>query len=705
MYQLQPINANGQVIAGQGMNFRQTTATTVGANGQTQTTTISAATNLQNYLNTQNIPTPSLPGLQTSSSSSSQTLPGTSSTSASTGPTTTSTSGSTSGVTYQLWNTQQGLGGYVNEDVGFVTKLSNGNYYSDVLGRQLTQAEIAALPADFVAQVTNPSSTQIQNPTQATVNLNAGGTSSANYTVTQNISPGGQVTGITVTAGGQSQTFTSQAQMQSWLQQQMQANNNSPLVAAVNSAIYQYSNLTSSPAVQLQTANSAAYEVYRDSQGNSAAYIGELGGEVYYDASSRQLFLVQGTGANRTVTNITNSPNYNPLTLQAVTNILSAAQSNSSSKIITSSTNLLTQISTTSSQQTPGAGGNAWSTEGATQAYNSALHPYTLNTISSPSGNLYSVTVYLGNNQTASSPFMTLSQINQFLTQGWQSIDNFQALSANDQAFFAAFIQSRLQVPQIGLGNPTLPAPNTATAQHITYVNSNGETINIVQPVDPNGLSFRADAEWLQQFFPGSTVQAGGFYGGTTSDWNTVPGSGDNRQVYNLVLPNGQKINVGLTIQNAYMSNGQVYFLGLEPAAAKAFTPSGNAQLAPGTPLTLPTSGTPSGNAGGQANPGGGGTPGGGSTQGQTTTPTISLASYSVSSKQLQIIGTNFNTAQAGNKVTITGPKNITKNAVLSGSSTFMLVDLSSDNLTAGRYTVTVQSGNQTSQTFTFNVS
>jgi LysM repeat protein len=287
--------------------------------------------------------------------------------------------------------------------------------------------------------------------------------------------------------------------------------------------------------------------------------------------------------------------------------------------------NPLDSISSTTVQVTPGQYGQSWSTEGVTQAYNQALGPFQLVTQkNNQTGQVVNYTITL---RDGTSKTFTPTELNNFLNTTWNG-GQFMNLSSQDQQIFVAAIQARLQDPNIGLGIPNLPSPNTNDAQAIHFIDSNGNLINFQQGFSPTGQSFRADAEWVQRMFPGSRIVDAGFPGGTTSSWNPVD-SGDPRGYYQLVLPNGESFNIGLFLQgNLEQSNGKT-IVTITQEQAKYFTAPTNNFIA--SVIGTATGGsTTTGTTGGT----GGGTTTNTTTGGQITTASLPGGTVGVSYNQ-----------------------------------------------------------------------
>lgn len=205
----------------------------------------------------------------------------------------------------------------------------------------------------------------------------------------------------------------------------------------------------------------------------------------------------------------------------------------------------------------PGTGTQFWSTEGVTQAYNQAVKSFDLTIKKDPSGNPLAYTITIQNNGQTISRTFTPSELNSFLANTWRSSDNFLNASTQDQMLFAAAVNARLQDPNIGMGIANLPVPNSSHMQNVSYVDVNGVKVDVSQAFSPNGLSFQADANWVKSLFPGSTVVDAGFPGGSTSSWAPSISPNDPRRYYEVVLPNGTRINVGLFLQSNVNTDSQ----------------------------------------------------------------------------------------------------------------------------------------------------
>lgn len=241
-------------------------------------------------------------------------------------------------------------------------------------------------------------------------------------------------------------------------------------------------------------------------------------------------------------------------------------------------------VNTSTGQITPGQGiQQTWSNEGLTQAYNSSIHPYTLNITTQPNGQkLYSVSVNLGGVNKITSSSMTAQQVNQFLTDAWKTSDAFLALNANDRAIFAAFVQAGLTVPEF-LGTSNLPAPNTQTTETVTYIDGSGQLKTITQPWGTGMLLSEANAKLLQSMFPGSTLTVAPL---PNSASYTVNVNGETRQRYELNIPGQAGLSAGLLWQmftqyGASGINGINNVPGFSASAASAVLPSGTAVSGP----------------------------------------------------------------------------------------------------------------------------
>ena len=324
-------------------------------------------------------------------------------------------------------------------------------------------------------------------------------------------------------------------------------------------------------------------EVWRDSQGNSAAYFGELGGRVYYDAASQKIFWEKPDGS---IVDITNNPSIvSPQTSANIIKVLSANAGTAGTNVTITgfadgkypaTYNLLTEMGVgvdkgpthapTVSTLTPGTYQQFWNLEGFTQSYMQNNHPFTVSVATDASGQkvyTFSTTV---NGQQVNKTFVGTQQLNSFLNSGFSSADAYLAMSPQDQAVFNAAINSRLKYPEIGLGS-RLPVPGTNDTQTITFIDSSGRLVSIVNGYNPTNLSFKEDAEYFQKMFPGSKIVDGGWAGVGMPGLTVQIDPNDPRRNFLLELPDGTQMNVGLMAQSMYSSLG-VNYLGGVPASA-----------------------------------------------------------------------------------------------------------------------------------------
>ncbi len=232
---------------------------------------------------------------------------------------------------------------------------------------------------------------------------------------------------------------------------------------------------------------------------------------------------------------------------------------------------------TTSNTITPGSGvQQTWSNEGLTQAYNNAIHPYSLTTTTTPSGQtIYSVTVNTSNGR-VTSPSMSAAEINRWLTERWSTSDAFLSLNPNDQAIFAAFVQAGLANPSF-LANSNLPRPNTSVTETITYVDGNGQLTTVTQPWGVGLLLTRQQAETLRSMFPGATLSVMPIPESPDYHLNL---NGETRQRYELNIPGQGGYSAGLLWQQFVQYGASGIFginniPGFNPSAASTVLPTG----------------------------------------------------------------------------------------------------------------------------------
>lgn len=245
---------------------------------------------------------------------------------------------------------------------------------------------------------------------------------------------------------------------------------------------------------------------------------------------------------------------------------------------------------------TPGQFSPWFDTEGVSAAYKNATQPFTLTTTKNSSGQVASYTFTINANGQNITRTFTPQELNAFLDRTWNG-GQFLGDSFADQAVFVAAVQARIQDPNIGLGVTRLPAANTNDVQHVHYIDNNGNLVDIKQGFDPSGQSFMSDAQWLQKLFPGSTIRDAGYPGGTTGSWEPIADPNDPRGNYELVLPNGTRLNVGLFLQSGVHNSNGLTFVDLSAGDAKYFTPTNSNIVLENTSVTTGVSSqTPSTN-------------------------------------------------------------------------------------------------------------
>ncbi|MBL8030628.1 MAG: LysM peptidoglycan-binding domain-containing protein [Candidatus Doudnabacteria bacterium] len=368
---------------------------------------------------------------------------------------------------------------------------------------------------------------------------------------------------------------------------------------------------------------------------------------------------------------------------------------------------LSTTVST--STVTPGSGTQFWSTEGVTQAYNQSVKPFELTVKKDSGGNVVGYTISINDNGRTIRQDYTPATLNQFLSSTWSSSDNFLNASRDQQLLFAAGVNARLIDSNIGLGIANLPVANTSHVQNVKYVDTNGQLITVSQPYGVTGMSFQTDANWVASMFPGSRVTDAGFPGGTTDSWSPSVSSSDSRRYYEVVLPNGSRINVGLFLQNNInTSNGRTtvnvsqddlrYFVAPNSNVVAQNTygaTGGNAT----TPGYVSTTGTGTGSGGSL----GSGSGLGGST---ATVGAPSVSSVNYQGGMLLINGNNFNSTQPNsNKIEVfDGMTKVADFTVSSGNSSLIVANLPTALQAGKTYTLKITVGNQASGQVSFSV-
>jgi hypothetical protein len=248
---------------------------------------------------------------------------------------------------------------------------------------------------------------------------------------------------------------------------------------------------------------------------------------------------------------------------------------------------------------TPGQFSQVWSTQGLTEAYQSAERPATVQVATDAAGNKsYTFSFKDDAGKTVTKTFSSIQELNSFLQNSWTTSDAFLALSANDKAVFAAAINAQLQLPEIGQGVSfgnfnKLPEASSSSSITLTYTAAGGQTVSATNPISIDYLSTLQDAQFFQQMFPGSTIQQDPWPGenmpNVVATRNIDPN--DPRQIYVLVLPSGQRLNVG-QLMGEYNRSGLTGGFAKEPgiSLSAAQTIAGQTQVTGSTINSTPTS-------------------------------------------------------------------------------------------------------------------
>ena len=324
-------------------------------------------------------------------------------------------------------------------------------------------------------------------------------------------------------------------------------------------------------------------QVWGDQYGNRATYVGELGGTVYYDASSRRLILDRGGGE---LLVLTDSIAFNQGSVQALqktllnTPLYGGGGSDLPSSVpaerqYSSDYNMMTQLGIQGIQQIniqPKTGRPFSGSQEFREAYQNAQYPFTFTVGNNSAGvRVYTFTITV-NGQPVTRTFVGTDDINQFLSP-YYSEDSFLDMSPEDQAVFTSAINARLRCPEIGLGIPGLPVPYTNHNQTIRYQQADGNWVTSTNYFSPNQLSFREEAEYFQKMFPGSQIVERALSETVFPGMQTNIDPNDPRRVYELVLPDGTRMDVGWMRNSMYTSGGITGLPYLPSQAANYFEP------------------------------------------------------------------------------------------------------------------------------------
>jgi len=318
-------------------------------------------------------------------------------------------------------------------------------------------------------------------------------------------------------------------------------------------------------------------EVFRDSNGNAAAYFNEFGGRIYFDKATGDLYHEDKDG------------NYvkmglgeiSPQTRQNIINALTGTGANI--KVTTVTHNLLSELG----QPTKGPNlkqdpkdGNwyvidskgdyvldangkriqanlqrfVWSPGGwSSWGYNVeglneemakyASKQYTVDVVTAPNGTkTYTLTAILPDGKPVSRTFMNSTEFNNFLATNFTTSNAFMDMSPADKAIFMAATDARIRFPELTaafIGN----TPAAPTNHRIIWQNPNNGMLQVQGLINPTYMSTYQQAQSLQSLFPGSQIKERlplGWPGVMAYEYDPS----DPRRVYEVILSDGTVLNV-----------------------------------------------------------------------------------------------------------------------------------------------------------------
>ena len=330
-------------------------------------------------------------------------------------------------------------------------------------------------------------------------------------------------------------------------------------------------------------------EVYRDNNGNAAAYFTEFGGRIYYDKATGDLYQEDKDGnyAKMDLAKIS------PQTRQNIINALTGSGTNI--KVTTVTHNLLSELGQTvkgpNLKQDPKDGnwyatddkGNylldsngkriqanmqrfVWSPGGwSSWGYNVeglneemakySSKQYTVDVVTAPNGSkAYTLTVTLPDGKPASRTFMNASEFNSFLATNFTTSNAFMDMSPADKALFMAATDARIHFPELTaafIGN----TPAASTNHRIIWLNPNNGLLEVQGMINPTYMSTYQQAQSLQSLFPGSQIKER-----LPLSWPGVLAyeydPSDPRRVFEVILSDGTVLNVS-NAMNSLTLEGQ----------------------------------------------------------------------------------------------------------------------------------------------------
>lgn len=338
-------------------------------------------------------------------------------------------------------------------------------------------------------------------------------------------------------------------------------------------------------------------EVYRDNFGNSAAYIEELGGRVYRSADGR-LFFEHSDGAYEELTD-SSLTKLSPNTRNQISNLLATAAPtgniviNPRGAVYTYS--LLEELGTRARgavqapvrvSVTPGA---YHPTQDLPQGYLEAVGNYVLDTVKTPDGKTsYTFHAVLPSGEKVSQTFFGAEDLSNFLSQNWQSPENFSALPLAARAIFAAAVDAAAKVPGLA-GSIVAALPAANTNHRIVGENPNTGFLNEFG-INPNLLSSPDEARTWAARFPGAQIveQRPTTLPGYQVQWD----SNDPRRIFALKLPDNAVVTISDLRSNARTNEGGALSLANVPSnVLRYFNPAPAVETGTATRLAsaLPT--------------------------------------------------------------------------------------------------------------------